>query len=181
MEEIIRQFWNCSLRSNFEDFDWDEAFDEFEPHLSRKLIEHGLCEYDEFRDYFDEVYGINSMESDVMGLYWAVTETNYISFSDVDVVEAILQAKFKAFNDAFEGVHSHLTDLRDRINDRRGLSEPKLICLFDECIHAQHESGEILEDVDIESLREEAESEWQEEQKEKNRFPTNIREFLTID
>lgn len=47
--------------------------------------------------------------------------------------------------------------------------------MFDECIHAEHVNGNILEDIDIEDLREQAEQNWKDEQEQ---FITNIRDFL---
>jgi hypothetical protein len=184
MEDIIREFWRCSLRSDFSEFDWDEAFDTFEPYLARNVIAHGLGTFEEFRDYYDEIYGLNSMECDIPD--WAKYETNWGWFSDVDACEALLRGKWEFMRDCFgNNVHGDLADLRDRIGDRRGLGQAELIQLFDECIHAQHATGDILEDVDIEDLRDEAEDEWKEEQEaaqaERDRFPTNIREFLTQD
>lgn len=175
MEDIIREFWKCSLKSDFADFDWHEAFGEFEPYLTRKLTEHGLTSFEEFLEDYDDTFGLHVMESDVMNLHWAIAQNDYVQFSDVDVVRAIMKAKFEAFQDAFSGLHSELVDLGERLEKWTRLNESEKISLFDECIHAQHATGDILEDVDIESLREEAEQEYADEQE---RFPTNMREFL---
>lgn len=186
MEDIIRDFWNCSLRSDFSNFDWSDAFNQFEPFLAENVIAHGLGTFEEYQEYYDNCYGLNSMECEIPE--WAIYSTDWGCFSDVDACEALLRAKWQFMRDNFENnVHGDLADLRDRIEweNRKNLSEPELIALFDECINAQHATGDILEDVDIEELRAEAEAEWKEEQEElraeKSRFPTNIREFLTVD
>ena len=186
MEDIIKQFWECSLRSDFSDFDWNEAFCEYETPLADNVIAHGLGTFEEFEEYYDNMYGLNAMECEIPD--WAQYSTDWGCFSDVDACKALLRAKWQFMGDNFRGnIHGDLAELREKIQhcNRKKLSEPELIALFDECIHAQHATGAILEDVDIESLREEAEQEWEEEQEaereEKERFPTNIREFLTVD
>lgn len=186
MEDIIRDFWRASLRCDFSEFDWDEAFTEFEIPLAENVISHGLGTFEEFQDCYDNLYGLNSMECDIPD--WATYETDWGYFSDVDACEVLLRAKWQFMRNNFESnVHGDLRDLRERIQceNRKGKSEPELIALFDECIHAEHATGMILEDVDIDDLRDEAEDEWQEEQEaaqaERDRFPTNIRDFLTVD
>ncbi len=185
MEDLILDFWRASLRCNFSEFDFDEAFGEFEPFLAENVIAHGLGTFEEYQDQYDSLYGLNSMECDIPD--WAKYESDWGYFSDVDACEALLRAKWQFMRDNFESnVHGDLRDLRERIQPeaRRKLSEPELIQLFDECIHAQHATGDILEDVDVECLRDEAETEWEDEQAEiqaeRDRFPTNIRDFLTV-
>lgn len=38
MEDTILEFWNCSLKSDFSEFDWDNAFDEYCPYMALFLI-----------------------------------------------------------------------------------------------------------------------------------------------
>jgi hypothetical protein len=184
MEDIIREFWRCSLRSDFSEFDWDEAFDTFEPYLASCVIAHGLGTFDEYLEYYDDCYGLDAMSCEIPD--WAVYKTDWGWHDENTAMEAMLKAKYEYMRECFgNNIHGDLADLRDRIGNRRGLGEGELIQLFDECIHAQHATGDILDDVDIEDLRAEAEDEWQEEQEaaqaERDRFPTNIREFLTQD
>lgn len=174
IEEIIREFWLCSLNSDFSEFDWDEAFDEYEPMLAQNCIEHGLGTFEEFQEVYDNIYGLNSMECDIPD--WATYDTNWGSFDNVDACEALLKAKYEFLRKNFENnIHSENAELLERLRNRSGLSEPQLIELFDECIHAQHATGNIIEDLDVDEIRLEVEEEWTEEQK---RFTTNIRKFL---
>jgi len=179
MEDIILEFWRCSLRSDFSEFDWEDAFEQFSYPLSDNVIAHGLGTFEEYLDWHDEYYGLYAMECDLPS--WATYDTMWGCFSDVDAVAALLKAKWEYMRDNFKhNVHGDLADLRNRIlPENQPKNEAELIALFDECIHAEHATGMILDDVDIEDLREDAEEEWEEEQKEKEKFPTNIREFLT--
>lgn len=177
IEDIIREFWRCSLKSNFEEFDWDQAFETYEPFLADNCIAHAQGTFEEFEEWYDNMYGLNSMECSIPD--WAVYVTNWGCFSNVDACRALLRAKYDFMRENFENnVHGDNAILLERLRNRNSLSEPELIQLFDECIHAQHATGEILEDVDVDSLRDEMEEEWKDEQE---RFPTNIRQFLTAD
>ena len=186
MEDLILDFWRASLRCDFSEFDFDEAFGTFEPFLAQNVIAHGLGTFEEYLEYHDEFYGLDSMSCDVPE--WATYKTDWGWHDENTVMEAMLKLKWQFMRDNFENnVHGDLADLRDRIEhcNRKRLSEPELIQLFDECIHAQHATGDILDDVDVDDLRAEAEREWEDEQAEaqteRDRFPTNIREFLTVD
>ena len=185
MENIILDFWRCSLKCDFAEFDWDDAFNMYEPYLRQNVVEHGLGTFEEYKQNFDDMYGEDAAAISLENLGWCCTDPNNMwwQFSGYDALEAILKARWETAASYFENnVHGDLADLLERIQDenRRHLSEPKLIELFDECIHAQHASGDILEDVDIESLRDDAEAEWQEEQERKVKFPTKIRELRAL-
>lgn len=172
MEDIILEFWQCSLRRDFSDFDWDEAFEQYEPHLERIVAEHGLNGVDRLRENLEDFYG--DLENDIPA--WATPQTDWIWVNKYDAVDALIEFLESRLKAVFEcGVHGDLKDLLERINDRRGLTEPELIQLFDECIHAAHVNGDVLEDINVDDLRQQAEDEWKEEQE---KFPTNIREFL---
>lgn len=175
MEDIILGFWKCSLKSDFSEFDWDEAFDTYEPFLAENCIAHGQGTFEEFKDHMDQYHGLDSMSCDIP--HWATyTNQDWGLFDDYDVMLVLVEAKYNFMRDNFsQHIHGDLAELRERINNRGRMSESELISLFDECIHAQHATGNILDDVDIESLREQAEEEYE---KEKERFPTNIRDFL---
>jgi len=174
MEEIIREFWLCSLNSDFSSFDWDEAFDEYEPMLAQNCIEHGLGTFEEFKDSLDNIYGLDSMSCDIPD--WATYKCDWGWFDENDAMEALLLVKYNFMRKNFQNnVHGDNAELLERLRNRGGLSEPQLIELFDECIHAQHATGNIIEDLDVDEIRSEVEEEWTEEQK---RFATNIRKFL---
>ena len=174
MEDIIIEFWLCSLKSDFSDFDWDQAFNTYEPYLAENCIGHGQGTFEEFKNLYDDIYGLDNMECDIPS--WAVYCTDWGWFSDIEACEVLLKAKYEFMKNTFESnIHGYNAKLLERIRNRKNLPEPELISLFDECIHAQHATGSILEDCDVEQLREEAEKKHKENQ---SRFPTNIRDFL---
>jgi iron-sulfur cluster repair protein YtfE (RIC family) len=177
MEDIIREFWDCSLRSDFSDFDWNNAFSEFEPYLTRKLSEHGLLGEDELRQSLEDIYG--DLDNSELPS-WAMPQTDWVWINQSMVVDWIIKGLHEQLEMAFSSAFSDLVELHDKITSTLPESLPELIQLFDECIHAQHQSGDILDDIDIESLRDDAESDWEDEQQNKIDFPTNIRELRAL-
>ena len=175
MDQIIIDFWKCSLSSDYSDFDFDAAFDEFEPALRFNCTVHGQTTLEEFIQHHDEYYGLNDLECGIADAF--TIDNMWIRFTDVDVVEAILKAKFEKFREVFgNNIHGDLAELLERIQpENRPKQTPQLIELFDECIHAEHCNGMIIEDVDLDDLRAQAEEEHKEEQE---KFPTDIRKFL---
>lgn len=180
MDEIILEFWRCSLRSDFSEFDWDEAFEEYKPKLHDKLAEHGLLGEDEFRERMECIYGSLDDENAILP-EWAVVKTDFIWIDESMVNGWIITGLVEMMKNVFAGMFSDLSDLYEKL-DNLPDSEPELIQLFDECIHAQHQTGDILDDVDIEYLREEAEGEWRDEQEEieANKPVTPIRELRAL-
>lgn len=173
MDDIILEFWRCSLKNDFSEFDFDEAFDEFHPYLHRNCAGHGLCEFDDYRDYYDDICGLDILAQKMP--QELLIDNCWWTFDEYDAVEAIIKALYERAKATFSGgIHGDNLKLLRRIEDRRGLTTPELVQLFDECIHAEHANGFILEDVDIDDLRSEAEEEYEDSKK----FPTRIREFL---
>jgi hypothetical protein len=172
MEDIILEFWKCSLKSDFSEFDWDEAFGEYEPFLEQNCTDHGHCDFETFKERMEEYYG--DLTADLPS--WSLYQNDTWGWQDPeDVVDAMLKVKQEFLQSNFSADHADNYDLLLKLRDRRGMTEPELIQLFDECIHAQHYNGDILDDVDVEYLRELAEAEYKDEQE---RFPTEIRAFL---
>jgi len=175
IEEIILDFWRCSLKNDFSEFDFDKAFNEYEPFLHTNCIEHAQGTFEEYVESTDQIYGLNYLEKELDKISGLCYCNDWYSFTSNDALMAILKAQYNVIRKTFETeVHGSNAKLLKRIQNRKGLTEPELISLFDEAIHAQHLCGDILEDVDVESLREEAEREF----KKENKFPTEIRKFL---
>lgn len=175
MEDIILNFWKCSLNNDFSDFDWDEAFNEYYPYLENNCIQHGQGTFEQYLDFIDSIYSLDSMENDIPE-DWSIIQNDFMYTSKSQQVRNLLKYQYDCLREDYENdIHAENAKLLKEIDNRKGLSQPELIQLFDKCIHAQHISGNILEDIDIESLREDAESEYEEEQE---KFVTNIRSFL---
>jgi hypothetical protein len=175
MENIIKKFWKCSLQSNFANFDFDEAFDEYRPYLQSNCVSHGLGSFEEYCDYIEDTYGLETLENEMPDmLVW-----EYITFFKYDAMMAALKAHWEAGKKWFETdpVHGELAELLEKIQpyNLASLTEPQLITLFDECIHAEHCNGLILDGIDLDDLRQEAEEEYQLLQE---KYATDIRAFL---
>ena len=182
MEDIILDFWRCSLKNDFSEFDWDDAFDTYSCYLKTNCDKHGQGTLEDYKEYMFNVYGEDDLAeqiSDIGGL--TTYEGNaWWSFSGYDALDAVLKAQYERCRASFKGnVHGDNADLLSRIENRpRNLSTPKLIALFDEAIHAEHCNGNIIDDCDIDDLRAEAEAEYEEEKERQAQFPTEIRNFL---
>lgn len=183
-EDKIKEFFFCSLDDNFQDFDFDEFFDEFEILLERKLAAHGWLGGEKMREYYEDMNA--DMEDDIPS--WARWSNSYIHISPHTIVDAIFEEMSKQAKDTFG--FDDLMELYEKLQDRP-TDLPRLISLFDACIHAEHTTGSIIEevDIDLDDLRAEVEEEHeemleeqrQEQEKVEDKFPTNIRKFLVPD
>ncbi len=151
-EEKIIEFYLCSLRNDFSGFDFDDALEMFCPELEDKLHEHAQCTFEEYQEYMGDFID-NGHGDDVYTPF--CMQTAYINFGPEDVKEAIFKGQYEAAQRAFSGMFDHLQEYVDGIDSPPAkLSE--LITLFDSIIHAQHETGDIFEDMDTEDLKDAA-------------------------
>ena len=155
-ESIIKNFWMHSVTNRMNEFDFATAFKSLREPIERKLNEHALLGYENFLEWYDEVFYHEQSNFEAF-----TYQTNYIYISVDDVREAIAKMHYEKSVEAFDGLGSFetLKEIYEDLNDWHGHSEEWKIKLFDKVIHAQHESGDIFEDCDIESLREKAEEE----------------------
>jgi cellobiose phosphorylase len=146
-ESIIRGFLTLSALNRMNEFDFENAFEYLKNPIKNKLIEHGQCEYEDFEDNASYIYCYSDSDYEVF-----TRRTDYINISIEDVKEAILKMQYKKLNETFDGCFTHLEDLIERIKDLPK-NEKDLVVLFDEVIHAQHTTGYIFEDLDIENIK----------------------------
>ena len=154
VNSIIKNFWLCSVTHRMNEFKFSNAFKSLKPYIYNKLAEHGLIDFEAFKEVdFSDV-----RDSDLIGF---TAQTNYISIDVSEIREVIQQYRYERFRDEFEGVGSFvdLQDLLDDIDNHYGHTQQWKIELFDSIIHAEHETGMIFDDVNIDDLREEAEEE----------------------
>jgi len=153
-ESIILNFWMHSVTNRMNEFRFLEAFKELKQPIEYKLNEHGLIDYDSFVDNEEQLMDFSVLEQ-------FTTSTNYLHIDLEDIKEAVLKCRYDKMLEAFKGMGAFetLQELLDRIENIHGATIQQKIELFDEIIHAQHETGEIFDDVDIDSLREQAEEE----------------------
>jgi hypothetical protein len=151
-EEIIKEFWKCSVLMDFSEFDWDEAFESAEEHLRRLMAQHGYLGVDEFIEYTQDWFGDlgESIPS------WAIFVNNFVHFDAGDAVRAICTAIVEMYEKA--DLHPDLRELHLEVQEWDNLDEKHRIALFDKCIDAEHHSGSIW-DLDIEDMRNDFEKE----------------------
>ena len=154
MENIIREFLTASIKGKLNYFDFEEAYDEFRPYLEYKLNQHGLLSFDEYVDQMEE-FG-----QDTECLEQFAICTDYINFTAEDVLDAIHKAKYEALRYEFTDMFSELIELSNELEYTTNNTLEQNIILFDKCIHSQHQSGDILEDVDIEAIKEDIEQDF---------------------
>jgi hypothetical protein len=159
------------MKKDFSDFDFDEAFYRFYFFLNHKLVEHGFCNEDEFIERYIDMA---EQTGDDEGASFFTIKTYYWHIDKYEVLTAIAAMVYKKAIDAFSHLESFqiLDELRDKLDNRSNLEENELILLFDECIHAQHETGSIC-DVDIERLKQELDKKYENVKVEKMFEPVN--------
>ncbi len=147
-ESIVRGFLTLSALNRMKEFDFDQAFKELKHPILNKLREHAQCDYNEFLEFYKDVF-YHEKEDFEKFTY----QTDYINISINDVEEAIAKMHYEKSVKAFTGLFDNLIELKDRIE---GLDENNTkinVILFDEVIHAQHVTGDIFEDLDIDYIK----------------------------
>ena len=157
-ESIILNFWMHSVTNRMNEFDFAVAFRSLREPMYRKLAEHGCMGYEAFSEYTEELI-CGCYSSDVFAPFMVCTD--YIYITEDDVKEAIMHMQYDKYKNEFEGYGSfdELQSIYNDMDDWHGHTLQWKVELFDRAIHAQHETGDIFDDCDIESLRDEAEEE----------------------
>lgn len=158
MEETVKEFFRASIERKLDDFDFDSAFEQFSGAIRQKLAEHGLLSFDEFIESESD-YGFYSKD-DLTGF---AVHTGYIVISTDELLEVLQKYRYERFKAEFSryGSFQSLLSLYERIQKQYSLSTSEKAILFDECIHAQHETGDIFDDLDIEGIKEEIDREYE--------------------
>lgn len=158
IEETIKEFFRCNIRRDYSDFDFDTFFDIAQSMIGQKLAEHGLTTLEEFQQVYEDIYGENRGD-----LKEFAVETDYICISEDMIREAIYKYLFEKYRNEFErlGSMQGLKTLYDKLNKIPDDDKERAI-LFDEVIHAQHETGLIFDDINIEDIKEEIDREFKE-------------------
>lgn len=164
MENMIKDFLRDSIKGNLELYDFEEFFNDFRNTLGYKLSEHGILGFDNFEERQEELYDFSGLDQ-----YEIITD--YVYFSNEDVKNAILQAQYEVLKDTFEddSTFQDLKVLYEKLEFTSNLSLEEKTLLFDSCIHAEHITGMILDDINMEDLKEEIEKEFK-----------GINQFLTV-
>lgn len=170
-DDIVKEFYGHSLNGTMTDFDFQEAFDEMIGPLRRKLAEHGLLDYETFAEQMSEIYYESREAFKSFNI-----ETNYIQIDGDEIADVVWKYVHGKFRETFGNMSQFedLTELYDEIQNANYEDTEAMTILFDKLIHAQHVSGDIYDDIDIEDLRQEVEDEWEEEQKKKKMNTSRI-------
>ena len=147
-ESIIKGFLLHSCLNRMSEFDFEQAFESLINPIQDKLIEHAQCDYDDFYNYYCDVFYYENSDFEKFTF-----QTNYINICIDDVRETIAKMHYEKSKEAFDGMFDNLIDLKERIDDLDNLTEQEMVILFDEVIHAQHVTGDIFCDVDIQSIK----------------------------
>lgn len=158
IEETIKHFFRCSLCNYWDKFDFEKTFTNISYTIKNKLAEHGRLSLE---DYIENEEQIMCVDKSVLNDF--ATSTNYICISMENIYDAIMEYKYNRYKDEFSGYSSYDT-LEEIYNKLLNISdEDELgykIELFDSCIHAQHETGNIFDDFNPDDIREEIEREY---------------------
>ena len=138
---------------DFSDFDWEEAFRSAKEHLHTIMREHGYLGVEEYREYLEELYG--DLEKDLPG--WCLISNDWVAINPSEVVDSIIGNMVDMYEDA--ALHDDLRELYEKCDHWECMEEKEKVALFDALIDAEHHTGSIWGDVDIESMREEFEEE----------------------
>jgi hypothetical protein len=114
IEDMIKEFWICSLKNSFEEFDFEEFFQEFEGRLYSKLSEHGYLSLRDYRHRMED-YGIN--EDSISD--WMVIQNDFVYMSKFEVLNIILELQMKAYREQLPSTFDDLEDLYHRLTSRQ--------------------------------------------------------------
>ena len=160
MENMIKEFLRCSIKNDFSKFDFQEFFDEFKPVLHEKLTAHGLTT---FEDYSEMIESYGGFDDEYLQQF--TIKTDYVYYSEEDVKQAILRGQYEAVKKAFTSMFGALEDLYKKLDNGISLDALSLkdkIILFDECIHAEHCNGDVLDNLNesIDDIKAEIDQEY---------------------
>ena len=147
--ETIKYFWECSLNNTMDEFNFDEAFNNFSFMLREKLAHHGLLEYSDFYELMLDYI----TENDLKGIE---INNDWIQITADELREVILKHMYNRYQEEFFD-YPEFQDLiklhEDLENYSDNMPRSKKVALYDRCIHAQHVTGFVMDISDIDELR----------------------------
>jgi hypothetical protein len=83
------------------------------------------------------------------------TSTDYIHIDVDDVKHAIFRMHYEKSQEAFDGMFDDLIEIQEALNNVIDDEEHQKdnVILFDRVIHAQHVTGDIFDDLDIDDIK----------------------------
>ena len=147
---IVEGFIKLSALNRMGEFEFIRAFEYLGARVNDKLTEHAQgCTLEEFTIYMDGMFYCGVDLSDF------TVKTDYIYVGEADVLNAICRLHYEKSRQAFDGMFDDLLEIQEALNT---ITEGKEhvqtnVILFDRIIHAQHVTGDIFDDVDIEDMK----------------------------
>jgi hypothetical protein len=157
IESVVKFFWICSIEGKMEEFNFEDAFDLVRGEIAIKLNQHGLLGKEECVEYTKE------FESETSGFdmdeFARNHSTDYLQFTGEELSEALFGYMCEKAKEEFEDYDSFVMLMKTykKLNKSYELSERDKVLLFDECIHAAHETGQIF-DIDMDDLHAEVDA-----------------------
>lgn len=164
LEDVLVDFYYRSLHGTeqaFSGFDWEGLLSDLRNPLVTKLNEHGLTNVEDYIQNFRDIYG--DISEDIPDVY--TMQTDYIYFTKENAEEAILVAQYNHAKGTFGRYpeYKELKELIAEIDKSSRYSLKGLISLVDRIVHAEHVTGNIFEDINVEDLKAQAEEMYNEE------------------
>lgn len=149
-KKAIFEFWD-DMDYNWKNFDFIGFIEEFQAVLFRKLATHGMSSFKDYLKFMKQYYDFDKLEhftyhSEHTGIKWDIN----------DLKELIFRPRYeyhrkKHFGNArysiLQDLYKELLQWRIRLDN---LGESAI--LVDKCIHAEHNSGNLL-GLNIDELR----------------------------
>ena len=158
IKEVVKHFFRCSLCNYWDKFDFNETFNNILYPIKNKLAEHGRLSLEDYIEAEEQIMYGN--KSDLNNF---ASSTNYICISIDDIFDAIMEYKYNRYKKEFS-VYSSFDMIEEIYNKLLNVSDADelgyKIELFDSCIHAQHETGDIFDEFNPDDIREEIEREY---------------------
>jgi len=148
LEAQIKEFWKLS-EGEENHFNFKLFIDTFLPILENKLARHGQLSYSKYLEAILPLY-----DTDILNQFVYISEHTGANWSYGSIIDLIFMPRYEHFSLTFRGDSSYINLLR-LYNKLKLLIYENGIFLVDECIHAIHHSGFLIE---IERLRNEYET-----------------------
>lgn len=152
-EDSVKCFWANSINNTPEKFDFKENSKHFQGRLRSKLSEHGLLGKEEFVERMRGIYGEREELSQ-----WT-QDTHWIKIYKDELRDVLNEHQWKKNKETFED-NPTFEELKETYDKSKGMEikeTSEKVSAFDSLIHAQHETGQVVQGVNIEELREEFE------------------------
>lgn len=145
LKDKIISFWLYSEQRTHH-FDFQGFFEEYKTMLAEKLALHGLLGFEYYITSVSRIYQLEKLTEFVH------TTHDGIDFDYGSILKAIFQPRYKHYRNIYIGNNEYkaLALLYGELCETENLEHTELVLLVDKCIHAEHNSGFL---VDIENLR----------------------------